>query len=73
MDFVLQFWGYFFIRVDHQHPIFRSLGMSKSFLISITRPFPLDDNVRVVTADLNRSIGTERIDHDDFIAPLQAL
>jgi hypothetical protein len=47
--------------------------MGESLLISISRPFALDDNIRELPADLYRTVGTERIYDDNFIAPSQAI
>src|SRR5687767_1407856 len=47
--------------------------MGEGLLVSISRPFALDDNIRELPADLYRTVGTERIYYDNFIAPSQAI
>ena len=47
--------------------------MGEGLLVSISRPFALDDNIRELPANLYRTVGTERIYDDDFIAPLQTI
>jgi hypothetical protein len=43
--------------------------MGESLLISITRPFALNDDIRKLPANLDRAVRTERIYYDNFIAP----
>ena len=71
-DLVFQLRRHLFVRVYHKNPIFGRLGMGEGFLVSISCPFALDDNIRELPADLYRTVGTERIYYDDLIAPSQA-
>ena len=47
--------------------------MSECLLIPVARPLTLHKPIRIAPANLRRPIRTKRIDHDDLIAPTQAL
>jgi len=47
--------------------------MGKSLLVPIASPTALHHPIRILTANLDRPIGAERIHDHNLIAPLQAL
>jgi hypothetical protein len=47
--------------------------MGERLLIAISRPFALNDKICELPADLYRTVSTERIYYDNFIAPSQAI
>src|SRR5918995_7244461 len=72
-NLVFQLRRHLFVGVYHEYPIFGRFRMGEGLLVSVPRPFALDDDPRELPADLYRPIGTERIYYDNFIAPSQAI
>lgn len=71
-NFSAQLRGNTLIGIHEEHPFLCRLGMRKGLLIPVSRPGALENPVRILPADLYGTVGTERIHHDDFIAPPQA-
>jgi len=71
-DFTAQLRGNTLIGIHEEHPFLGRLGMRKGFLIPVSSPGALENPVRILPADLYGTVGTERIHHDDLIAPPQA-
>ena len=61
------------IRINEQYPIHRRLRMSECLLIPVARPLTLHKPIRIAPTNLRCPIRTKRIDHDNLIAPTQAV
>src|SRR5262249_54799662 len=70
---VAQARGAALVGVEVQHPVAGGLRQREVLLVGDPRPVPLQHARRVLARQLERSVAAARVDHDDLVAPGDAL